>query len=550
MAAAELSSKVTAMTRRQNPFVQGKSLPPTHFIGRDEIINRCFHRLTGPIFGNVAINGETGLGKTSLLRYLPYAARKEGWGQPHIRYIFVHLYCPSLDQFTVTRFWHRILEEVKREEENLTLDHWIEKFLCQGEIQILDFGRFLRWLGQQGFLLVLLLDGFGWIFKTDTASPNEISAFLAQLRVLTNDPACSLILVTASRERLDILCRDIFKDRFGVELYNRFAFESLRPFTPGEIDTLLLNALQEADFEFDQADRDLLHHMAGAHPALLQMAGHLLFEERRYGPLGSQTYEKIIEDFERGVRHHFSHFWVESSPLEQTLLILIILMHLSGQPSIQIDMTGEEIQDLLQRYERNLVSLVERGLLQQIDEAYQIFSTVFSWWIVREVAPESENWLTDHFQTIREEPLRRAWQTFIKLAPHLTLDKSTQLLVTRSSISAVVLRVPPRFEVEEEIGRGAHSVIYKAFDTRLARRVAIKLPHGHLSAPDTDYGRCLLQEARATSRLRHDNIVTIYEVMEHGNQTLLVMEYVEGQPLSKSLQKKRTSAAGPSHPPD
>jgi tRNA A-37 threonylcarbamoyl transferase component Bud32 len=268
------------------------------------------------------------------------------------------------------------------------------------------------------------------------------------------------------------------------------------------------------------------------------MAGYYLFEKRCQAPLTEQVFRMIVEMFEQEARHYFSRFWAESSLLEQTFLILTILMYLSGQSSLQIDMTSEEIQGLLQRYERTLITLVERGLLQQVEETYQIFSAIFAWWILREVAAESENWLDNRSQTISEELLRRTWQTFIKLAPHLTLDKLTQSLVTRSSLTATGLRVPPRFELQEEIGRGAYSMIYKAFDTRLARLVGIKVLHSHLSAPETEYSQRLLQEARIASHLQHRNIVTIYEVIEDGGQILSVMEYVEGQPLSKLLQEK------------
>jgi tRNA A-37 threonylcarbamoyl transferase component Bud32 len=526
------------MKRQVNPFVYGGPVPPTHFIGREDIIHKCYSQLVGPTRGSLAIHGESGVGKTSLLHYLRHTALKEGWGQPHTYYVFVYLYCPTLRKFTTTRFWRHILEEVRQEEESAALHQLINELLGQEQIRGTHFQDFLRRLDRQGITLVLLLDGFDWIAKTETASQAEIGIFLSHLRALTNAPDYSLPVFIASRERLNILCHDILRDRPESEFYNGFIFQPLLPFTDAEVDILLERALKTANFELTQADRNLLKHLAGRHPALLQMAGYYLFEKRCQAPLTEQVFRMIVEMFEQEARHYFSRFWAESSLLEQTFLILTILMYLSGQSSLQIDMTSEEIQGLLQRYERTLITLVERGLLQQVEETYQIFSAIFAWWILREVAAESENWLDNRSQTISEELLRRTWQTFIKLAPHLTLDKLTQSLVTRSSLTATGLRVPPRFELQEEIGRGAYSMIYKAFDTRLARLVGIKVLHSHLSAPETEYSQRLLQEARIASHLQHRNIVTIYEVIEDGGQILSVMEYVEGQPLSKLLQEK------------
>lgn len=521
-----------------NPFVYGKPVPPTHFIGREDIINHCYNRLAGPVRSSIAISGEHGLGKTSLLYYLRHTAQKEQWGQPYTHNIFIYLYCPTLEQFTANRFWRRVLERIKQEKDNPALHQRIDQLLGQEEIEVTHFRRFLRWLNQWGFSLVLLLDGFTWIVKTDTADQAAIGDFLSHLRALTNDPDYSLILLTATRKRLNILCYDIVQDRPESEFYNGFIFQSLPPFTPDEIDALLKQALKEANFEFDQADRGLLHHMAGAHPALLQMAGYLLFEERRHAPLTGKIYKKVIEDFEREARHYFSLFWNESSPLEQTLLILTILSHLSGESSLQFDMTGEEIQGLLQKYERDMVHLVERSLIQQVEDTYQIFSAVFAWCIVREMAAESETMLADRYQTIGEEPLRRVWRTIKKLAPQLTLDRLTQTLVMRPSLPAATTPIPPRYKLQEEVGRGASSVVYKAFDTHLDRTVAIKLLHSHLATPMADRRRRLLKEARAASQLQHSHIVTIHDVAEVGDHIFLVMEYLEGQSVADLLRKE------------
>ena len=83
------------MTRQLNPFIFGRPVPPTHFIGREDIIDNCYRRLAGPVRNSIAISGEHGVGKTSLLYYLCQVAQQEGWGQPYTRNIFLYLDCQA-----------------------------------------------------------------------------------------------------------------------------------------------------------------------------------------------------------------------------------------------------------------------------------------------------------------------------------------------------------------------------------------------------------------------------------------------------------------------
>jgi len=92
----------------------------------------------------------------------------------------------------------------------------------------------------------------------------------------------------------------------------------------------------------------------------------------------------------------------------------------------------------------------------------------------------------------------------------------------------MVGRVLGQYRVDERIGAGGMGVVYRAFDTRLQRPVAIKL----LNDPDVsneDAQHQLLAEARMASALSHPNICTVHEVGEIDGHVFLVMEYVEGR---------------------
>jgi len=92
-----------------------------------------------------------------------------------------------------------------------------------------------------------------------------------------------------------------------------------------------------------------------------------------------------------------------------------------------------------------------------------------------------------------------------------------------------------RFEVRGELGRGAQSVVYLGFDPQLQREVAIKTMH--FAHPDPAQNRVLLGEARTVGKMRHPNIVPIFDAGEQGGDLYLVFEYVPGKNLAEFLQQ-------------
>ncbi|HEY1861853.1 MAG TPA: redoxin domain-containing protein [Gemmataceae bacterium] len=87
-----------------------------------------------------------------------------------------------------------------------------------------------------------------------------------------------------------------------------------------------------------------------------------------------------------------------------------------------------------------------------------------------------------------------------------------------------------QFRIEAELGRGSFAAVYRAYDMLLERRVALKIL-GPGSSSDA-----VLREARAAAALIHPHICTIFAVDASEGISMIVMEYLDGEPLSKSLE--------------
>ncbi|MEM1180362.1 MAG: protein kinase [Acidobacteriota bacterium] len=88
------------------------------------------------------------------------------------------------------------------------------------------------------------------------------------------------------------------------------------------------------------------------------------------------------------------------------------------------------------------------------------------------------------------------------------------------------------FQILEQIGAGGMGVVYRAFDEKLQRPVALKLLHQGALADEVTRQR-FLDEARTASGLNHRNIVTIHQIDEVEGRDFIAMEFVDGQTLDE-----------------
>src|SRR5262252_839706 len=90
------------------------------------------------------------------------------------------------------------------------------------------------------------------------------------------------------------------------------------------------------------------------------------------------------------------------------------------------------------------------------------------------------------------------------------------------------------YEVTSSLGSGGMGEVYRAFDTKLKREVAIKvLPE--IVAGDTDHTTRFAREAELLASLNHPNLATIHTIDEHAGRPFIVMELLTGPTLRSMI---------------
>lgn len=94
------------------------------------------------------------------------------------------------------------------------------------------------------------------------------------------------------------------------------------------------------------------------------------------------------------------------------------------------------------------------------------------------------------------------------------------------------------YNILAKIGQGGMGIVYKAYDTKLRRTVALKFLTDSHTTSETDKAR-FLREARAASAINHPNVCTIFDLKDYNDEQFIVMEYIEGTSLKNIIKSEQ-----------
>ena len=93
------------------------------------------------------------------------------------------------------------------------------------------------------------------------------------------------------------------------------------------------------------------------------------------------------------------------------------------------------------------------------------------------------------------------------------------------------------YRIIKKLGAGGMGEVYLALDTKLDRKVAIKVLRPD-SLAEENLKKRLIREAQAAAKLDHPNICAVYDVNEADSLTFIVMQYIEGETLAEKMERQ------------
>lgn len=371
------------------PFVFGRTINPTEFIGREREMFRLFSRIANG--QSTALIGQTRIGKTSFLNYvLDESVRSKKFsnriGSDHFRFLDAQTLHGVNSQ---AGFWDLVLSPVFAFlEASVSAD--VRRLIDTYEISKANkFGTFVleqlfAQLNKTGSRLVLLLDEFDDFLSHPVLNNAEFYGGLRSLASRTG----GLVLVLAVRkelEQLNQLTQQI--NPHGSPYFNVFTEIKLGAFSRKD----MLELLDRAGDRFTRKDRDFVEVVSGRHPYLVQTAAAMLCEAHEEGKTNTERYEAAANALHQEAKKHFAdtwHFWSNATRKVMTTIGLIQIPQLLENHQIPVQQIIDDMDD----YVPELQSLRENGIVAE-GENGQWHSTqgAFLWWLADELRRHIRN---------------------------------------------------------------------------------------------------------------------------------------------------------------
>ncbi len=390
----------------RNPYVPGKPVSPLLFIGRGNEIETAFDQILSR--GHLAIWGGSGVGKSSFLEMI---AAPQTWtfrGHDPTKAVIVLLSCLGVTPFNAANFWHEVflrLKDVLTDEPEIQKE--VEECVDRRTASKDALRSILRLLGKKEKFLLLLIDDYEVALQLNSSyTEQDALDFLSDSR--------NLALYSKESKHFTSIVTSIRRlNEAGVKVrpgespwYNHYLFQPLKPFSENDA-TALLGGLP-----LTPALKDGIRDIADGSPALLQVAGFLLFREFRANRLPDP--EAFTTEFRRATEQYFEDNWNFSNDTEQTLLMLLALTHLKGRLlKKRYDLGDTDV--IFSQKERELRDLEERGIvvyqMQEGKKQYRFASSLMEWWVIKEIENSDEEALQARQRTFLNLMSRRQAET-------------------------------------------------------------------------------------------------------------------------------------------
>lgn len=369
----------------QNPFYVGGPVPPKYFVGRQHDVDTAFDQILRHC--HLAIWGGSGIGKSSLLKFLAAPQTWQAQGHNPSEAFIVYLNCQSIYPFSSSAFWREVLSLIKDQvDSDVTLQGKIDQVLQQSTVTKDDLRLVLRRIGRQNKFLVLLLDDYdAALHPQESYTEKEMEMFLSEIRTLSvySPESQYLSTIVTSFRRLNELGPKLTIS--GSPWYNHYRFHLLKPFTNDEVASLFC-------LPISKELRDGVSEIAYQHPALLQTAGYLLYKPLQFGE--TPDFEMFTRDFQSSTEHFFHNTWKFSTDAEKMLMMLMALSRLEGRLNRKRLYDLGDIDLVLSQRGHEMRSLEEQGVIyceeEQGKNNYYFTSSIMEWWVIKEIENSNE----------------------------------------------------------------------------------------------------------------------------------------------------------------
>ncbi|NIV31774.1 MAG: protein kinase, partial [Anaerolineae bacterium] len=464
----------------RNPFFSRQRITdPDCFVGRQREIESLYSAVITHQCRSIV--GERKLGKSSLLTAIARPDMLQRYGLDPTRTLFLYLDLEGMASAERGDFWIEVLDRlsVALPPSADALHGRVERLLDAGGLRFTTVRRLLRRVRDAGLDLVLTLDEFEGLAQ----NPNFEPDFYGELRSLAGE--LGIAYLTASKRGLYELTYH-HTDTLSSPFFNIFSETTLGLMTGDEAQSLLETLAQQGSGPgFCDEEIELALELAGPHPFFLQIAGFHLYELPGRGePQPPDAYDQAARRFNAEAEDHYRYIWSQLRDEEQQALL---------SPNAASELQRRALQ--------------AKALIRQEEERFVPFGHSFS--------------------------------VFLEGRRHQkTASPTDDTIVETTSATDLTGKRLGNYRVLAALGHGGMAKVYKGYQPLLDRYVAIKVLDPRF-ATDEEFRARFQREAAAIARLRHPNIVQVYDFGAKASIHYMVMEYIAGDTLKMRIRAAR-----------